>query len=198
MFSRMSAIRPETYIAAGQIGLGLCLLGCLVIIPDYLFRFNQGGISNYGTEARTQYLFVLGFASVTLGTLLAAFSFKSRLRVSLIVLALLYALVMLSTFSYKLDDSLKQLHVQTAVALFVGMLFFALWLRVVAVKDAATRRAFLVLCAGIIANGLTLIGVLHIIFVAEVVSGAAFGYMLVHGVAVLRKPLRTSSKRLLG
>ncbi len=188
-----TGFRPEWYITAGQIILGICLLGCLVLIPGYFFSYNQGGISNYGTDPRTTWLFVLGFGAATAGVLLAAFRLpqattrRLQLQVGLVLLAVLYLAVLLSTFSYKMNESYRLLHLYAAIALFLGMFIGASWLRFVAIKDAPTptRVAFVVFCIGLIIAILMQAGVLQLLFTAQIVCGIAFGYMLTQGVRLL-------------
>lgn len=185
--------KPELYFALGQILLGLCFLVCLLIIPGYFFARDQGGVSNYGTDPRTQGLFVAGFALATLGTVVSAYTLpantrrKLHVQLGLYVLAAFYVAVLLSTFSYKLSDSLRDLHLRAAIALFAVMFQEALWLRFVAVKDTAIKRAFVIFCVSIVTGLLTLFGYLHILFTFQIVAGVAFGYMATHGIALLRK-----------
>jgi hypothetical protein len=186
--------KPQTYFAVGQVVLALCLFTCLAIIPSYFFSFDQGGVSNYGTEPRTTGLFVLGFGVATLCTFLAGRTLpqktkrRNQLQLGLYVLACLYLLVMLTTFSYKLNETFRELHGYASIALFVGMLVGALWLRFVAVRDSPGRWAFVVFCVSLGAGVLTVLGVLHLLFTVQLVCGMAFGYMLTHGIAALQKP----------
>lgn len=118
------------------------MLACLIIVPRYFFSLDQGGISNYGTEAQTRGIFILGFGAAALGTLAASLKLpkhtihKSTLKFGMYLLSLSYMLVLISTFSYKLNDSNKQLHLQAALALFIIMLLAAIWFRYYAVKAA--------------------------------------------------------------
>ncbi len=191
MTTWLQTLRPHHYFAIGQIALGLSLLLCLVIIPRYFFRLDQGGVSNYGTEQQTVWLFVFGFGAAALGALLAAARLptgvvhRRRLQFELVVLAVLYLAVLFSTFSYKDNEAYRQLHVQAALVLFVWMLTSALWLRFVVVRDVIMKRLFIVLAVGFVLSGLTFLGYLHVLFTAQLVSGIAFGYMMTHGMKVL-------------
>lgn len=167
--------------------LGLCLLVCILIIPGYFFSLNQGGLSNYGTEDKTVWLFIAGFGAASLGTLLAALTLPRSVtwlwqwRVGLLVLAGLYLAVMLTTFSYKDNESLRQLHEQAALALFAAMLAEALWLRFSATKDPLIKPLFNVFIIGFVLAGLTFAGLLHVLLSAQLLCGVAFGYVVVRG-----------------
>jgi hypothetical protein len=185
-------IKAEWYIAAGQVVLALCLLVCLIRIPHYFFSFDQGGVSNFGTEPATRWLFTLGFAGATLSTVLGdlmlprSIRYRRQLRVGLYSLAGLYLAVLFSTFSYKVSNQLRDLHQYTAISLFLGMLTLACWLRVKLATDPPIRRAFIVFCWAFAAGTVTVLGLAYVLFDAEVVCGAAFGYLLVRGVSVLQ------------
>lgn len=191
MFSRIRRLQPTHYFAAGQIILGICILGCLVILPHYFFSLNQGGISNYGTEPQTKWLFATGFSAVTIGTMLAAIvlpkgaKHRVQLRIVLFTLAALYAFVMFSTFSYKLSPSLQHLHEQSAIALFGGMLLVSLWLRFFALKDSYTRRIFIFFCVTLVLGVLNLLGVMPILFAIEIAGGVIFALLMTHGLRTL-------------
>lgn len=187
-------LQPHLLYAGGQIILGVCLLACLIVVPRYLFSFDQGGVSNYGTESQTKWLFTAGFSAATIGTLSAAIALprsstrRLQLRLILIMLAVLYLFVMMSTFSYKLNPSLRQLHEQAAFVLFGGMLFTTIWLRFVALKDAYTNQVFKFFCASLVLGVLNFLGVLHVLFVIEVAGGIAFAILLTHGLRSLTTP----------
>lgn len=185
--SQIKTLQPHHIFAAGQIALGLCLLACLVVLPRYFFSFDQGGISNYGTEPQTKWLFVAGFSAAALGTFMAALALprhakrRLQLQLILIILAALYFLVMISTFSYKLSLSRQNLHELAAFALFVYMLLICLWLRFMAVKDNYTNQLFVLFFASLVLGVLNFFGVLHILFAIEVAGGIAFALLLTHG-----------------
>lgn len=184
-------IRPDQYIAVSQLVLGLCLFICLLLIPRYFFSLDQGGVSNYGTEDRTIGLYTIGFGVAAIGTLFASLKLPVHtprlafVRLELLLLSVLYATSLLSTYQYKLNDGFRLLHEQAAIALFVGMLLVTVWLRFVFANDSKTRRAFIIFCVGFLAAALTLSGFLHVLFTAQLISGISFAYILVRGVSIL-------------
>lgn len=191
---RIKSVRPERYVAAGQIVLAICLVICTVLLPQYFFSWDQGGVSNYGTRAQTEALYAIGFGGAGLGAVLATAALpmsttrRTVLRVLLLLLASLYALVLFSTFGYKMDNSLRLFHEHAAQALLFGGLILASYLRSVLRADVLIRKVFVVLCAGALLAVLTLLGWLHLLFTAQVVCGASFAYILTRGVALLTRP----------
>lgn len=181
-------MKSHTWFALGQILLGACLGYCLYLIPRYFFSLDQGGVSNYGTDLDTKWIFTAGFAAAALSTFLAAVTAKGNaaLKFALVILAVMYAGVLATTFGYKISDNLYSLHLYVSTALFVVMLIIALWLRFFAIKDTFTNVAFAIFLLGIIAGALTLAGVLHILFAVQLVCGIAFAFMLTHAIKKLQ------------
>lgn len=180
-------MKPQTWFALGQIVLGACLGYCLYLIPRYLFSLDQGGVSNYGTEVDTKWIFTAGFAAAAIGTLLASIVAKgnSTLKLALFLLAVMYAAVLATTYSYKLSDDLNNLHLYASIALFVVMFIIALWLQFT-VKDSFTKICFAVLLLGLVAGALNLAGVIHVLFSVQIVCGVAFAFMMTHGIKALQ------------
>ena len=184
-------LRPHHYLLISQIILTASVLLCTIIFPQYLLSTNQGGVSNFGTEDRTRVVFSIGFGAVAVGSWLAARRIRivakrlSRLRWGLYLLSCLYLLVLISTFSYKLVPAYRTLHIQAAILLFWGMLALAIWLRIILNNQSAIRVAFIVFVVGFVTALLTFIGIFHLLFVAQLICGFSFGYILVRGVASL-------------
>ena len=179
-------MNPRGYFLLGQTILGACLVVCLMLIPGYFFSHDQGGVSNYGTDERTIALFTIGFTAAAAGSLLAGLSLPSsflqrrRKQLGLFLLALFYTAVLVSTFSYKVSDSLRSIHEYSALALFGVMLAQALWLALkVNPRDSRTRRALTIFLAAFVAGLLTVFGPLHILFTVQIVCGVTFGYIWV-------------------
>lgn len=191
VLSMSPTTKSHLFFAAGQVILGICLVVCLYLIPRYFFSSDQGGVSNYGTEPETKWFYTAGFAAAALATFFTAIKLPSGnsrgvLRALLVLLSLLYAFVLLTTFSYKLSDSLGHLHNQSAFVLFGGMVVAAVW-SLITVRDKKNRVAFTGLCAGVVLGILATTGILRMLFVAEILTGLAFAYLMAHTIAVLER-----------
>jgi hypothetical protein len=177
-------IRSSQYVAFGQICLGLSLFICLLINPDYFFDTNQGGVSNYGTYDQTRMLFILGFGAAAVGTFMGSIKLPrvsdkvSSLKRGMYLLSSLYVLVMASTFSYKTGGLSKDLHLWAALVLFLVILYQALRIRWNNPADRRLNNAFMVFSFGWLIGVLTFFEIIHLLFTAQVISGASFGYML--------------------
>lgn len=189
-------LSAKDYFKYGQIGLGLCLLICLFITPDYFFSFDQGGVSNYGTESKTQILFTLGFGFSALGSLLAVkylplkFSRRLAMRAMLTILAVLYLAVLATTYSYKINDFYRTIHEWSAIGLFVYMSALAIWLRFWQAREQTlVCRWFWLFVIGLLTAILTFFGVIHLLFTAQIISGLAFAMIVNNALKNTKKVL---------
>jgi hypothetical protein len=168
-------------VAWGQIGFAVFIGVCVAIHPGFVLKANEGGISDYGVHAKTiaPYTVALGLPSVL--TYLAArrlvvVSADTRqLRTVLFTYAGLITLTLLSTYPYTLDRTLADVHIAVGAAVTVFESGASLWMY------RTVRRyevVFAVQLMGLVLGGLTIVGVLHVLFVSEVISGVAFAYLL--------------------
>lgn len=178
-------ISASKYFNVGQVMLALALLTSLFLLPNYFFSLDQGGVSNYGTESKTQILFSIGFGVAAFLTFLASKNLtksaqSSRvLKINLIILSVLYVLLLISTYPYKINDLYRSIHEYIAMALFIFMIFFVTWIRCKKDKDNPfIKRMFWVFLAGIVVAGLTLFGFIHLLFTAQIISGMAFALIV--------------------
>ncbi|MBC7708123.1 hypothetical protein H7Y63_02790 [Polaromonas sp.] len=171
------------YLGVSQLIFGLCLLGCFILIPHYFLDSNQGGISNYGTEAQTSALFILGFGSAALGSLVAAIKLGRSVGFSssLYWLALSYLFVLVSTFTYKQNTSQRALHELSAVVLLFAMLLVVFKLRKITRHDVRAKIALIIFMVGFLLGCITSTDIIHMLFTAEVLCALSFGYLLTRG-----------------
>lgn len=171
-----------------QLALLIGLVVCLVLLPRFLFETNEGGISNYGTYARTVVPFTLGFGLCGVFTIMAAWSLPRQtlkyrwLKGALLVSGLLYFLVMVSTYPYKLGHGFDALHVYAGVALVLWDMAFGSWLALILEHNWVNVALLVVQYIGFTLALLTYLGPLHTLFIAECLTSAAFGTLLVRSV----------------
>ncbi|MGC2175367.1 MAG: hypothetical protein WA614_07880 [Acidimicrobiales bacterium] len=169
-------------VAWGQIGFAVFIGVCVVLHPGFVLKANEGGISDYGVHAKTlaPYTLALGLPGVL--TYLAARRLPvvspdaRRLRAVLFAYAALITLTLLSTYPYTLNRMLADVHIAVGAVVTVFESGASLWMY------RAVRRYATVLVAqlvGLVLGWLTIIGVLHVLFASEMISGVAFAYLLV-------------------
>jgi len=175
----------------GQASLFGFLLICLALTPHFLLEYNEGGVSNYGLYAKTVVPYTLAFGLCGSLTLLAArfipkgiASYKT-LRISLAALGILLIIVLVSTYPYKVNNALNVIHVDVGTALAFLELGLGMWFALVLARDLKNIAFFAVQVIGFGLGVLTHFGVIHILFITEMLTSFAFGIVLVRTVVRL-------------
>lgn len=160
---------------------------CTLLMPHFLLEHNEGGVSNYGVNARTIVPYSLAFLLCAGLVLQAARSIRPpapgrvllHLRFVLHAYAGLMLLVLATTYPYKLNATLTDLHDLTAILSFWFETIASGWLFLAGVRGITTAS---LLAAQVVGFGLslaTLVGAIHLLFIAQMVSGLAFGLLLI-------------------
>jgi hypothetical protein len=169
-------------VAWGQLSFAIFITVCVALHPHAVLKANEGGISDYGVRAKTvvPYTLALGLPSVL--TYVAARHLHvvnqatQRLRAVLVTYWILLALTLLSTYPYTLDRTLTDVHVAVGIAITVFETVASLWMCVTLRGYRAVLAAQL---AGLVLAGLAITGTVHVLFLSEVISAAAFAVLLV-------------------
>lgn len=181
---RLTLSTPAREVTLGQLGFGFFLAVCVALHPGFVLKVNEGGVSNYGVHIKTALPFTLSLALPAVLTFDAAGRLTPSGHTEVCMRALLYTysaligLALLSTYPYALDRTLADVHIAVGIALVVFESVASVWMyRVI-------RRYGVVLAlqlTGLVLAGLTIVGVLHLLFFTEVLSGAMFAFLLVIG-----------------
>jgi hypothetical protein len=173
--------RAATFVGVGQWGFAFGVALCVVIHPGFVLKANEGGVSDYGVHVKTALPYCLALALAAGGAYLAAThardstSLPPRLRVVLLCYAVLIVLTLASTFGYTLDKPQRDVHVGVGITLTVFEVVASLWMYRERRSDLGL---LLVQLAGVIVAGLTIVGLIHLLFVSEIVTGASFAILL--------------------
>ncbi len=171
----------QTFIAAGQWAFAIGITLCVALHPGFVLKANEGGVSDYGVHAKTAIPYYLGLAAAALGAYLAATRTGDStrparcLRSLLFAYAFLVALTLASTFGYTLDHPQRDIHVGVGTALSVFEFVASLWMYR---ERRADLELVLVELAGSVLAAFTIVGAVHLLFVAEVVTAASFAILL--------------------
>jgi hypothetical protein len=168
------------YAFFGQLALMVFLFICALLKPKFLFEANEGGISNYGLYAETVIPYTLAFFAAGSGTILAALSLRNRpIRITLIVLGILFFAVLLSTYRYKTDQTLKDAHEILSSTLLLSEVAIGTWFGVLLAPSKTAIAGLVVQYIGFIAAILNFFGIDHMLFIAEVVMSVGFSIVFV-------------------
>jgi len=189
----MAMNRTARLIMLGQLSLFLCLSICFLLIPHFLFESDEGGVSNYGTYARTIVPYTLGFGVCGVLTIRAALSLPKgssyrTLRRALILLGALYLLELFSTYPYKVNDIFNNIHVFISAVSALYCMAIGIWFALSVARNPVNITLMLVQSLGFVVAALTYLSYLHVLFIAEMFTGAIFGVLLVHTVGEVTAP----------
>jgi hypothetical protein len=173
--------RAATFVGVGQWGFAFGVALCVVIHPGFVLKANEGGVSDYGVHVKTAVPYYLALALAASGAYFAAThardstSLPTRLRALLLCYAVLIALTLVSTFGYRLDTPQRDVHVGVGIVLTVFEVVASLWMYR---ERRGDLGLVLVQLAGVVVAGLTIVGLIHLLFVSEIVTGASFAVLL--------------------
>lgn len=158
------------------------LVFCTALMPGFLFSRDMGGVSNYGVQPLTVVPYSLGTVAAVWLLWLAgtrALTLHPR-RVGLLAraAAICLAVNLATTYPYKSSPSWAMVHSWTAIGLALVEFLGGLALSSVAVRGGIRWVARVLLVIGFSCLVLTYVGRLHVLFVAEVTTAAAFGLAL--------------------
>ena len=158
------------------------LLICSLIIPGVLAK--EGGVSNFGNHWSTVAIYTLGFA-LNIGFIYMAGNAVLRINPKLIyigrvlkLLSLLTFIVFLSTFPRHFSFTYSNIHDYLGIALYSYEFLISVWL-VIKMPTAAAFSFLLIEATGSIIGLLSVIKVIHWLFVGQVIGAAGFGLLLV-------------------
>ncbi|HUB93136.1 MAG TPA: hypothetical protein VMB52_01390 [Verrucomicrobiae bacterium] len=160
-------------------------------MPRFLFTSNEGGVSNYGVYTLTiaPYTLAFGLCGIcmiqTAQILPTTMRHRRTLQWLIAGIGWLYLLALESTYPYQVNGIFDALHVGIGVALFLAQSMGAVWIMRAykgnGLRDILFGMQMLGLCLLI----LTFFGFLHVLLVAEVLTGASFGALLIQTLSVL-------------
>jgi hypothetical protein len=153
-----------------------------------LFEANEGGVSNYGLYAKTFVPYTLGFCLSGALTLLASrFITYKPLKLSLILIGVLLLVVLCSTYPYKVSQTLDDVHQTLGTILVVVELVMATWFSFFLARNRINIIILTIQSIGFILALLTHFSLIHVLFVAELLTTLSFGLLLIRTVADVEK-----------
>lgn len=178
--------RAVTYVACGQISFAFFLAVCIALHPGFVLKANEGGISNYGIHIKTVVPFTLalglaGFFSHRAAGLFASENTPFRhFGLLLRVYSWLLLAMLTSTYTYALDTALKDLHIATSVVIIVLETVASVWMYQLLERPRWDGALLVAELFGFVLAAVTFFGGLHVLFVAQLLTGVSFALLLVH------------------
>ena len=186
-----SPIGPSLRFAVlSQLTLGVFLAVCVLLMPRFAFGAREGGVSNYGVHVATVIPYTVAFVSSASFLFLAGrrLRYTNGLQCAALgfeVVALMLVVVLVSTYPYKIDGTLADVHLGAAIGLFCAELPLVAWLasfvsshpwRVVVWLGRLAALSWLV---GAVMAVVTLLGFIHLLFLGQAVMSAGFAVVVI-------------------
>lgn len=174
-------------VVASQVALFGFWGVCLLIVPGFLLERDEGGLSNFGVHLDTVVPYTLAFVVCSAFLLRAARRITTtdatcaRFRRLLEWLAVLLLLTLASTYGYQHGAALKWIHVGIGAAVVSFEALASLWVAIRLLDGGAWLVVLGAQLAGTALAAATLLGAVHLLFVSQLVTSAAFGILLVAG-----------------
>jgi hypothetical protein len=177
--------RAVSYIAYGQLSLAVFLAVCVALHPGYVLKADEGGMSNYGIHSKTAAAYTLALGLPALFSLLSAHlsagsnASVQRFRILLRVYGWLLLLTLVSTYIYSFSAVLKDVHIVFGASLTVFETAAAVWLFRILRQNPWDRVFVVIQISSFLFAVLTIVGLLHVLFLTEVLTSGAFAMLLV-------------------
>ncbi len=176
---------PGGLIILGQVSFFFFLAVSVALHPGFVFKVDEGGISNYGIHLKTAVPFSLAFLLCSYFSYRAGRLYRApdviirRLRSLLFTYCVLLLVTLLSTYGYKLDVGLKDAHIAVGVVTVTFESVASVW--IFAQLRSTVDTAFLLLqLGGLVVAGLTVFGALHLLFLGQALADVGFALLLIH------------------
>jgi hypothetical protein len=169
----------------GEVAFLLFTAVCVALHPGFVLKGNEGGLSDYGVHLKTALPYTLSLA------LLIAFNLRAasldagddqrsrRLRLLIRIYCGVLVFVLLSTYVYTLNGTLKNIHYALGTLLVLVVTAGSLWLYRLWPASPFIRFCLFVQLAGDVLNIGTAFGGLHVLFAAELLSNIGFAAILI-------------------
>jgi hypothetical protein len=177
--------RAITYVVRGEIAFLFLTAVSVALHPGFVLKWNEGGMSNYGLHIKTAVPYTLALSLLAFYSRRAARLYTDgdgrsrRLRWMLDAYSVVVLSVMLSTYVYSRNSELKDLHFAFGTLLVILVGAGSLWMYQLWPPSTLIR---LLLCVQLVGDLLalsTVVGRLHFLFMAEMLSNIGFAALVI-------------------
>jgi hypothetical protein len=173
-------------VERGQICFVLFIAVCVALHPGFVLKWNEGGMSDYGSHLETALPYTLALLGLAEFSRRAASLYRQNDRTTRRLRRVLYAysaivLVMLvSTYVYTLNVVLRDFHFGFGTVLILFEVASSIWMFRLFRRFVWDGVFLAMQLAGSVLSLVTIVGVLHVLFFAEMLTGAGFAGLIIH------------------
>jgi Na+-transporting NADH:ubiquinone oxidoreductase subunit NqrD len=193
--------RAVNLVVGAQVCFVLFIAICVAIHPGFVLKRNEGGMSNYGIHLET----AVPYTFALLG--LAGFSRRAavllnhddprvqRLRRILYAYSVIVFVMLLSTYVYTRNLTLRDFHFGFGTVLICFEVASSLWMFRLCRRFIWDDVFLFMQLAGSILCLVTIVGALHVLFFAEMLTAAGFAGLIIHTSRCVSTSLPASEPR---
>jgi len=158
---------------------------CVALHPGLVLKWNEAGFSNYGIHIATAIPYSIAFLGCAFFAARAArllVGLKSSARhfaVMLVMYVVLMLCSLVSTYGYTLNHFLKNTHTVVGIVTMLFEPLASLWMYRRLRTTAWTRTLLVLELLGLATAAIDYFAILHVLFLAQVLTAFAFGALLV-------------------
>lgn len=193
--------RGARLVLWGQVSFLLFIVLCVAIHPGFVLKRNEGGMSNYGVHALTALPYTLALVSLAWFSWSAASQYHQsdpttrRLRRILNLYGVIVVVILLSTYVYTRNHTLRDVHFSLGAVLIIFEVSSSLWMFGLFRRFVWDGIFLLVQLAGSVLCLATIGGELHVLFLAEMVTYIGFAGLIIHTSRCLSAEVSSESRR---
>ena len=179
--------RASRYVTYGQWNLVVFVLLCLSLHPGFVLKSDEGGFSNYGIHLKTAIPYTLTYLGCAIFTLRAVRYLPTTGRNAKVLAtvlrsyALLCLLLLVSTYGYTLNTTLKDTHGAIGLIAMVFDPVASVWLFRHLNGSGWNQTLLGVEAVGLVLAVVDIVNVAHVLFASQAVIAIGFGFLLVRG-----------------
>jgi hypothetical protein len=177
--------RTTADIVRGEVAFLVFTAASVALHPGFVLERDEGGMSNYGLHAKTAVPYTLALFLLALYSRRAALACNNqdtrvrRLRVVLNSYSLILVLVLASSYVYSLDAALTDVHFALGTVLILVVGTASLWMLRLRRPVARDWLFLVVQLSGDVLALITALGVVHLLFLAEILANVGFASFLI-------------------
>jgi hypothetical protein len=173
-------------VERGQICFGLFIAVCVALHPGFVLKWNEGGMSDYGSHLETTLPYTLALLGLAEFSRRAASLYRQNDRTTRRLRRVLYAysaivfVMLVSTYVYTINLALRDFHFGFGTLLIVFEVTSSVWMFSLFRRFVWDGIFLAMQIIGSVLCLVTIVGTLHVLFFAEMLTGAGFAGLIIH------------------
>jgi hypothetical protein len=188
-------------VERGQICFGLFIAVCVALHPGFVLKWNEGGMSDYGSHLETALPYTLALFGLAEFSRRAASLYRQNDRTTRRLRRVLYAysaivfVMLVSTYVYTINLALRDFHFGFGTVLIIFEVTSSVWMFSLFRRFVWDGIFLAMQIVGSVLCLATIVGTLHVLFFAEMLTGAGFAGLIIHTSRCISSEVTASSRQ---